>query len=105
MKIKGVVFLHDFYDAPHYYGSMIFNDHYEWTNHILNFIKKNNLSIGVKIHPNAVFDSNKIYELFKKIYPNIVWIKKTYQMVIYSNYQILNLQYQIMEVFFTRWHI
>lgn len=76
MKIKGVVFLHDFYDAPHYYGSMIFNDHYEWTNHILNFIKKNNLSIGVKIHPNAVFDSNKIYELFKKIYPNIVWIKK-----------------------------
>ena len=75
-KIKGVVFLHDFYDAPHYYGSMIFNDHYEWTDHILNFIDKKNLLIGVKIHPNSVLDSHTIYENFKKKYPNVIWIKK-----------------------------
>ena len=71
----------------------------------LNFIKKTIYQFGVKIHPNAVFDSNKIYELFKKIYPNIVWIKKDISNGYLLKLQILNLQYQIMEVFFTRWHI
>lgn len=73
-KYDGVIFLHDFLDAPHSYGKIIFNDFYEWTTQSFDFILKNNLNIGVKFHPNQTRESEIVVNRFIKSYPKINWI-------------------------------
>jgi hypothetical protein len=75
-KINGVMFLHDFYDAPHYYGPMLYNDHYDWTVETLKIIRQYNLPIGIKEHPNAIYDSAEVYNDLKKRFPDILWLPK-----------------------------
>ena len=66
-KYDGIMFLHDFMDAPHDYGEMIFSDFYIWTIHTFRFILENNLKIGVKFHPNQTKESKLIVDqLIKK---------------------------------------
>ena len=86
-KLKGVLFLHDFFDAPHYYGSLLFDDHYDWTVNTLELIKKFKLPIGVKVHPNAIIESKNIYTKLKKKYSDLFWIPKDI-----SNIYLLNLK-------------
>ncbi|MDC1496995.1 hypothetical protein N8143_03210 [Pelagibacteraceae bacterium] len=75
-KINGVMFLHDFYDAPHYYGPMLFSDHYDWTVETLKIIRQYRLPIAVKEHPNAIYDSRGVYNDLKKRFPDILWLPK-----------------------------
>ena len=70
------MFLHDFYDAPHYYGPMLYNDHYDWTVETLKIIRQYNLPIGIKEHPNAIYDSAEVYNDLKKSFPDILWLPK-----------------------------
>jgi len=74
LGVDGVVFLHDFYDSPHIYATMLFPDFYEWVDHTLKLIIDNSLNIGVKPHPNQVSDSKKDIDHIKKKYPSIQWI-------------------------------
>jgi hypothetical protein len=74
-NINGVVFLHCFFDAPHYYGvDCIFNDHYLWTIYTLDLINKYNLKIAIKTHPLALDESKKIYERLKYKYKSLIWL-------------------------------
>ena len=75
-KINGVLFLHDFYDAPHYYGPMLYNDHLDWTLETLKLIRKFKLPIGVKEHPNAIYDSDEIYRELRSSFSDIFWLPK-----------------------------
>ena len=70
----GILFLHDFMDAPHDYGNLLFNDFYEWANETLEFIKLNNLKIGVKPHPNQTKESKKVCDKLIKSHQDIKWI-------------------------------
>ena len=81
-NLDGVLFLQDFFDSPHSWaGEMIFDNFYKWTVFTLNIIKKNNLKIGVKPHPNS-WHKNKdtilLYQRLKKKFPDIVWIDKDF---------------------------
>lgn len=79
-KTKGVVFLQDFYDSPHDWGSMIFPDFYIWCIYTLNIIKKYKLPIAVKPHPNMFTFSKEtpsLIERLKKRYDKIVWLDHT----------------------------
>lgn len=73
-KFDGVIFLHDFFDSPHIYKDLIFNDFYEWVNHTLSLISEYGLNIAVKPHPNQISDSKKILDILKSKYKNIVWL-------------------------------
>ena len=75
-KITGVMFLHDFYDAPHYYGPMLFSDHYDWTIETLKIIRQYRLPIAIKEHPNAIYDSAEVYNNLKERFPDVLWLPK-----------------------------
>jgi hypothetical protein len=74
MPFDGVLFLHDFYDSPHIYSSMLFTDFYEWILHTLKLIEKNNLKVLIKPHPNQVADSSEDIETLKRNFPALKWI-------------------------------
>jgi len=80
-NIDGVMFLQDFYDSPHSWGKLAFNDFYIWTIFTLNIIRKYNLKIAIKPHPNSWHnsaDSIALYERLKKKYPDIIWLDKDF---------------------------
>lgn len=88
-KIKGVLFLQDFFDAPAAWGQNVFDDYYLWTLYSLMIIKKYNLPIAIKPHPNAPYfytDTVKITENLKKKYSDLLWLNpKTSNKIILSN--------------------
>jgi hypothetical protein len=86
-NLYGVVFLHDFFDAPHDQDKLIFNDFFEWTIYTIDLIRKNNLSIAIKPHPNAISRSVDIENELIKKYPEITWIDRKI-----SNVQIFKLK-------------
>jgi hypothetical protein len=73
-KVSSVLYLHDFFDAPHDWGSMIFEDYYLWTIHTLDLIRKYKLPIAVKTHPNSCKESRVIEKKIKKKYMDIIWV-------------------------------
>ena len=80
-NLDGILFLQDFYDSPHDWGNLVFDDFYKWTVYTLNIIKKYNLRIAVKPHPNSWYispDSVLVYERLKKKFPGIIWLDKDY---------------------------
>ena len=80
-NIDGVMLLQDFYDSPHDWGKLAFDDFYIWTFFTLNIISKYKLKIAVKPHPNSWYnslDSIVIYERLKKKFPNIIWLDKDF---------------------------
>jgi hypothetical protein len=80
-NIDGVLFLQDFYDSPHDWGNLAFNDFYIWTIFTLNIIRKYKLKIAIKPHPNSWHnsaDSVVLYERLKKRYRNITWLNKDF---------------------------
>lgn len=80
-NIDGVLFLQDFYDSPHDWGNLAFNDFYIWTIFTLNIIRKYKLKIAIKPHPNSWYvsdDSVALYERLKKRYRNITWLNEDF---------------------------
>ena len=73
-NIDAVVFLHDFFDSPHCYRDMLFEDFWEWANFTLNIIDLMQLNIAVKPHPNQLAESIEVVNKLKNMYPNIVWL-------------------------------
>ena len=73
-KVDGVLFLHDFFDTPHHFKSMIFFDFYEWSLYSLKIIDKYNLNIAIKPHPNSIYQNKIIIEDLKNMFPKIKWI-------------------------------
>lgn len=64
-----VVFLHDFYDSPHIYKSMIFADFFEWIEFTIKELEQNKIKFYIKPHPNQLADSAKVVEFLQKKYP------------------------------------
>jgi hypothetical protein len=65
---EGVIFLHDFYDAPHERGLRLFTDFYDWFEFLNFIVKKNNLNFAFKFHPNFKPESMKFNNYLKKKY-------------------------------------
>lgn len=76
-SFEGVVFLHDFFDSPHIYREMLFEDFYEWLVYLMKLTTKYSLNIAFKPHPNQLAATQKIIDSFKSKYPNIKWIDKS----------------------------
>lgn len=72
--IEGVVFLHDFFDSPHCYRWMLFEDFWEWALFTLQTIQDNGLKLAVKPHPNQIPESVMVIQKLKEKFPDICWI-------------------------------
>ena len=72
--IEGVVFLHDFFDSPHVYRWMLFEDFWEWAVFTLRVIQKNDLHIAIKPHPNQLPESIEVVRKLKEEFPRIIWL-------------------------------
>ena len=87
-KPKIILFLHCFYDNPHRFRSMIFNDFYEQIYFILELSKKlKNYQFYFKSHPNEYKGFFDIHKKIAKEYKNITYIDQDV-----SHYEILKLK-------------
>jgi hypothetical protein len=66
-----VVFLHDFFDSPHCYGTMVFNDFFEWIEFTLTHAERRGIPLCVKQHPNEVSDSRRVVKQLRARYPGV----------------------------------
>ena len=74
--IKGyvIIFLHDFYDSPHGWDGLLFDDFWTWTTYTIDFLKKNEIPFAIKPHPNQRPESRSDCENLKIIYPGLKFI-------------------------------
>ena len=82
---KIAMMLHCFYDAPHIYRHMIFEDFYEWVELVFSTIGDMNVDFIVKPHPNAKPYNKGIIEDLLVKHPHIRLIDKNT-----SNSQIIS---------------
>jgi hypothetical protein len=73
---KVVLMMHCFYDAPHIYKNMIFEDFLEWIHFVFSRVDKMNIDFVVKPHPNAQPLNNEIIKDLKSKYPHIIFLDK-----------------------------
>ena len=76
-KKKILIAVHDFTDAPHVHGKMIFEDFFEW----INFLGKKSLKFKdyewiLKLHPADHDENLQFVEFFLKKYPTLKLLKK-----------------------------
>ena len=73
-KFDGIVFIGDFTDAQHIYRSLVYDDLYLWFIDTVRIVRKYNLNVGFKPHPNNKPESKIIINNLKNKYPEISWI-------------------------------
>lgn len=47
-----IIYLHDFFDSPGWFGGNVFRSHIEWITDTINFLIQNNIKFYLKRHPN-----------------------------------------------------
>ena len=71
--IKGhvAVFLHNFYDSPHVYPDLIFDDFWEWVTFTIEHLIKNKIPFFLKPHPNQIEISGDVVRRLSAIYSDV----------------------------------
>lgn len=69
-----VVFLHDFYDSPHFYADLIFDDFWQWICFTIETLQQAGITFFLKPHPNQIALSDSALDLLKKKYPDLRWL-------------------------------
>lgn len=69
-----VVFLHDFFDSPHVYRSMVFPDFWEWICFTIERLQSVGIRFFLKPHPNQVEASDTVIAAVKERYPSLLWV-------------------------------
>lgn len=69
-----VVFLHDFYDSPHVWEDMIFDDFWEWVTLTIERLDELKVSYYVKPHPNQIKLSDHAIDMIRHKYPHVRWL-------------------------------
>jgi hypothetical protein len=71
---RPVVFLHDFFDSPHVYDDMVFDDFWEWVCFTLDTFRQAGIPVVVKPHPNQIGLSGGVLADLMKQYPDVTFI-------------------------------
>ena len=72
--VEGVVYLHDFFDSPHCYRSMVFPDYDAWARFTAKTIVEHNLPIAIKPHPNQLPESALVVQKLKAEFPSVTFL-------------------------------
>lgn len=75
-NLKGavVVFLHDFYDSPHVYPELVFNDFWDWICFTIKILQQSGLNFFLKPHPNQIALSDIALTKLKAQYTALNWL-------------------------------
>ena len=69
-----VIFLHDFYDSPHVYPDLIFDDFWQWICFTIEALQKAGVGFFLKPHPNQIALSDKALVLLRQKYHDLHWL-------------------------------
>jgi hypothetical protein len=69
-----VIFLHDFYDSPHIYPDMFFQDFWEWICFTIDVLHQAKIAFYLKPHPNQVKLSEGVLASLQLKYKFIRWL-------------------------------
>jgi len=72
-----VIFLHCFFDSPHIYKDMLFNDFYEWLDFTLEVASNSNYDCYVKPHPNGLVGNEEIENHFINKFKKVKFLDKS----------------------------
>lgn len=75
IKDSRILMLHDFFDSPHCYGDILFEDFWEWAKTTISTCVENNLQLLVKPHPNQIPGNERIIKLLASMYKDSNLIK------------------------------
>jgi hypothetical protein len=69
-----VVFLHDFYDSPHVYADLVFQDFWAWITCTIETLQAQGTSFFLKPHPNQISLSEGVLADLKRAYPSVKFL-------------------------------
>lgn len=69
-----VIFLHDFFDSPHVYRSMVFTDFWEWICFTIEHLQAQGIRFFLKPHPNQISASDEVIAALQNRYEGLLWI-------------------------------
>ncbi|QHE83762.1 hypothetical protein [Hydrogenophaga sp. BPS33] len=69
-----VVFLHDFYDSPHVYPDLVFDDFWRWVCFTIEVLRAAEIPFFLKPHPNQIALSGAALERLGQTYPDLQWV-------------------------------
>ena len=69
-----VVFLHDFYDSPHVYADLVFDDFWRWICSTIETLQQARVPFFLKPHPNQIALSDAALAQLRHKYPSLQWI-------------------------------
>lgn len=69
-----VIFLHDFYDSPHVYPDLIFDDFWQWVCTTVGVLQNAGIPFFLKPHPNQIALSDQALVRLRKEYPDLNWL-------------------------------
>lgn len=77
-NLNVVIATHEFYDNPHAFGGLIFDDFYEWLTYIGELSKITKYNFYLKPHRDAVENEILILKYFEKKYNNFILLNPNY---------------------------
>jgi len=69
-----VVFLHDFYDSPHVYPDMVFDDFWRWIRFTIEVLQKTGVRFFLKPHPNQIALSDEATVRLRREFSGLQWL-------------------------------
>lgn len=73
-KSSVVIYLHDFFDAPHQNRKFIFIDYSDWLLSTIEILNKYKINFYIKQHPNQLKVNDKVIKELRKIIPDHHWL-------------------------------
>lgn len=72
-----VVFLHDFYDSPHIYPDLVFDDFWAWICFTIETLQKASIRFYLKPHPNQISISSEVVRELQALYPDVQFLPQS----------------------------
>jgi hypothetical protein len=71
-----VVFLHDFFDSPHVYGDLVFEDFWQWICFTIETLQAAGIRHYLKPHPNQIAQNGEVLQDLQRAYPHVPLISQ-----------------------------
>lgn len=69
-----VIFLHDFYDSPHVYPDLVFDDFWQWICFTIKVLQSSGINFFLKPHPNQIALSDEALGRLRQKFPDLNWL-------------------------------
>ncbi len=69
-----VIFLHDFYDSPHVYPDLVFDDFWQWICFTITVLQSAGINFFLKQHPNQIALSDEALGHLRQKCPDLNWL-------------------------------